>query len=136
MSPRSTADTLRQWRTGSGRGRRAQDFDHAALQLVDAFHDRLHAGARLCRVTMDFLQTRPEFHTARLVDLEDPIAHADVVEHLSFAGIGRLTDVETRDAMGWLLIRGLEELAGGRVPDNLLFPRPGGDVQDSPRGTP
>jgi lactate dehydrogenase-like 2-hydroxyacid dehydrogenase len=42
---------------------------------------------------------------------------------------------ETRDAMGWLLIRGLEELANGRMPDNLLFPRRGEDVPDSTKGT-
>ena len=43
---------------------------------------------------------------------------------------------ETRDAMGWLLIRGLEQLAAGGMPDNLLLPRRGGDVTDSTGVTP
>jgi lactate dehydrogenase-like 2-hydroxyacid dehydrogenase len=42
---------------------------------------------------------------------------------------------ETRDAMGWLLIRGLEALAAGKVPDNLLSPRRGEGLPHSLQGT-
>ena len=35
---------------------------------------------------------------------------------------------ETRNAMGWLLIRGLEALADGKVPENLLSPRRSEDI--------
>ncbi|MDM0014909.1 D-glycerate dehydrogenase [Variovorax sp. J22P168] len=78
------------------------------LVIDDALIDALHSG-RLRGAGLDVFANEPRIHPGyRALDNVFLSPHLGSATH------------ETRDAMGWLLIRGVEALARGEEPANLL----------------
>jgi len=78
------------------------------LVVDDALVEALQSG-RLFAAGLDVFANEPRIDPRyRMLD------NVFLTPHIGSATL------ETRDAMGWLLVRGLEALAAGRRPDNLL----------------